>query len=128
MAQKPQGEPDSTKTPEVSFRVEAPQLRLPKGGGALSSIGEKFNLNPVTGPGSFTVPVYASPGRSAFGPQLSLSYDSGSGNSPFGFGWSLPINAISRKTDKGLPLYADVEETDTFILAGSEDLVPARSA
>ena len=125
MNQQHQGKPDSAKESEAAFRVEAPQLTLPKGGGALRAIAEKFNLNPVTGTGSLTVPVYASPGRSAFGPQLSLSYDSGSGNGPFGFGWSLAINSISRKTDKGLPQYADDEESDTFILAGSEDLVPA---
>ncbi len=31
-------------------------------------------------------PIATSPGRSGFGPQLSLSYDSGAGNGPFGFG------------------------------------------
>jgi RHS repeat-associated protein len=71
-----------------------------------------------------TVPIYASPGRSGFGPQLSLSYDSGSGNGPFGFGWSLSLPSITRKTDKGLPLYRDAEESDVFILSGAEDLVP----
>jgi RHS repeat-associated protein len=71
-----------------------------------------------------SVPIVTSPGRSGFGPQLSLSYDSGSGNGPFGFGWSLSIPAITRKTDKGLPRYLDVEEPDVFILSGAEDLVP----
>lgn len=115
---------DSAREPDISFRVEAPQLTLPKGGGALRAIAEKFGLNPVTGTGSLAVPVYTSPGRAGFGPQLSLTYDSGTGNGPFGFGWSLAINGISRKTDKGLPQYADDEESDVFILAGSEDLVP----
>ena len=32
--------------------------------------------------------------------------------------------AITRKTDKGLPQYRDEEESDVFILSGSEDLVP----
>ena len=32
--------------------------------------------------------------------------------------------AITRKTDKGLPLYCDGEESDVFILAGADDLVP----
>ncbi len=105
--------------------TSAPTISLPRGGGALRAIAEKFNLNPVTGTGSLTVPVYASPGRSGFGPQLSLTCDSGNGNGPFGFEWSLAINAISRKTDKGLPKYADDEESDAFILAGAEDLVPA---
>ena len=74
--------------------------------------------------GSLTVPIYTSPGRSGFGPQLSLSYDSGAGNGPFGFGWSLALPSITRKTDKGLPQYMDAEESDIFILSGAEDLVP----
>ena len=101
-----------------------PSLSLPKGGGAIRGIGEKFAANPVTGTGSLTVPIYTSPGRSGFGPQLSLSYDSGAGNGPFGFGWSLALPSITRKTDKGLPQYGDAEESDTFILSGAEDLVP----
>jgi RHS repeat-associated protein len=106
------------------FRVGAPPLSLPKGGGALRGIGEKFAANPVTGTGSLTVPVYASPGRSGFGPQLSLSYDSGAGNGPFGLGWSLALPSLTRKTDKGLPRYDDAAQSDTFILSGAEDLVP----
>ena len=74
-----------------------PTLTLPKGGGAIRGIGEKFGTNPVNGTASLSVPIYASPGRSGFGPQLSLSYDSGSGNGPFGFGWSLSLPSITRK-------------------------------
>src|SRR3954469_15220569 len=99
-----------------SFHVEAPVLSLPKGGGAIRGIGEKFAANPVTGTGSITVPIATSPGRSSFGPQLSLSYDSGSGNGPFGFGWALSIPSITRRTDKGLPQYCDSEESDVYIL------------
>ena len=99
-------------------------ISLPKGGGAVRGIGEKFAANPVNGTGSLTVPVTLSPGRSGFGPALSLSYDSGSGNGPFGLGWSLGLPSITRKTDKGLPQYRDDEESDVFILSGSEDLVP----
>jgi hypothetical protein len=36
----------------------------------------------------------------------------------------LPFPAITRKTDKGLPRYCDVDESDVFILSGVEDLVP----
>src|SRR5467141_2326478 len=100
----------------------APSLSLPKGGGAIRGIGEKFAANPVTGTGAMTVPLATSPGRSGFGPQLSLSYDSSAGNGPFGFGWSLSLPAITRKTDKGLPQYRDAEDSDVFILSGSEDL------
>jgi RHS repeat-associated protein len=109
-------------------RLSAPTISLPKGGGAIRGIGEKFSANPVTGTGSMTVPISTSPGRSGFGPQLNLSYDSGSGNGPFGFGWSLSLPAITRKTDKGLPQYRDDFESDIFILSGSEDLVPVLAA
>ena len=102
----------------------APTISLPKGGGAIRGIGEKFAANPVTGTGTMTVPVATSPGRSGFGPQLSLSYDSGSGNGPFGFGWTLSLPQITRKTDKGLPRYDDGGDSDVFILSGAEDLVP----
>lgn len=105
-----------------------PSVSLPKGGGAIRGIGEKFAANPVTGTGSLSVPIYTSPGRSGFGPQLALSYDSGIGNGPFGFGWSLSIPGITRKTDKGIPQYQDAEESDVFILSGSEDLVPVLQA
>src|SRR5262245_20919910 len=102
----------------------APSISLPKGGGAIRGVGEKFAANPVTGAGSMTVPVAVSPGRSGFGPQLALSYDSGAGNGPFGLGWNLSLPAITRKTDKGLPKYQDADESDVFILSGAEDLVP----
>jgi RHS repeat-associated protein len=101
-----------------------PSITLPKGGGAIRGMGEKFAGNPVMGTGSMSVPIATSPGRSGFGPQLSLSYDSSSGNGPFGFGWSLDLPAITRKTDKGLPQYRDADESDVYILSGAEDLVP----
>jgi hypothetical protein len=109
---------------EPVFAVAAPQVSFPKGGGAISGIGEKFGANPVTGTGSMTVPVFTSPSRSGFGPQLSISYDSGAGNGPFGLGWNLSLPSITRRTDKGLPKYFDAEEFDDFILSGAEDLVP----
>ncbi len=113
-----------TSQPDNEQKSAVPSISLPKGGGAIRGMGEKFAANPVTGTGSITVPIATSPGRSGFGPQLSLSYDSGSGNGPFGFRWSLSLPSITRKTDKGLPQYRDVEESDVFILFGAEDLVP----
>jgi hypothetical protein len=83
----------------------------------------EFAANPVTGTGAMSVPIATSPGRSGFGPQLSVSCDSGAGNGPFGIGWNLSLAAITRKTDKGLPQYCDAEESDVFILSGAEDLV-----
>jgi hypothetical protein len=115
---------DSSATGSGSGGSSAPAISLPKGGGAIRGIGEKFGANPVTGTASMSVPIFTSPGRSGFSPQLSLSYDSGAGNGPFGFGWTLGLPSITRKTDKGLPRYLDADESDVFVLSGVEDLVP----
>jgi RHS repeat-associated protein len=109
---------------DKSYYTPPPAVSLPKGGGAIKGMGEKFAANPVTGTGSMSIPIASSPSRSGFGPQLSLSYDSGAGNGIFGLGWNLSLPSITRKTDKGLPRYWDLEESDIFILSGAEDLVP----
>jgi RHS repeat-associated protein len=104
--------------------AEAPPITLPKGGGAIRGIGEKFAVSPASGMGTLSVPLGLSPGRSGFGPDLALSYHSGSPNGPLGMGWSLTLPEVTRKTDKGLPAYRDLEESDVFLLSGADDLVP----
>jgi len=101
-----------------------PSISLPKGGGAIRGIDEKLAVSQPTGTASLTVGVFTSAARQGFGPKLSLSYDSGAGNGPFGLGWSLGVAAITRKTSKGLPRYQDASDSDVFILSGAEDLVP----
>jgi hypothetical protein len=124
------GRDGKTATDTSRSAFSAPHLALPKGGGALRGIGETFAANLVTGTGALTVPIPLSPGRSGFGPQLSLFYDSGIDNGPFGFGWRLSLPSITRRTDKGLPRYddaprmADTRATDIFLLSVAEDLVP----
>jgi len=98
-----------------------PKLELPKSGGAIQGIGEKYTANPATGTGNFSVPIGVTAGRGA--PQLSLSYNSGGGNSPFGLGWNMAVPSITRKTERNLPLYNDSQDSDTFIISGAEDLV-----
>jgi hypothetical protein len=60
---------------------------------------------------------------SSISPQLTLSYDSCSGNGPFGLEWELELSSISRKTDKGLPRYEDDEDSELYILTGSKGLL-----
>src|SRR5206468_11721722 len=106
-------------------------ISLPKGGGALYGIGEKFSPDLFTGTGNFTIPIALPPGRNGFQPQLSLAYSTGNGNGPFGVGWSLSVPGVSRKTSKGIPRYRDSAvsgDADTFILSGAEDLVPVPGA
>ncbi|MES2730091.1 MAG: SpvB/TcaC N-terminal domain-containing protein [Bacteroidota bacterium] len=104
--------------------VDIPAITLPKGGGAIKGMEEKFQVNVATGTASFAIPLPISPSRQGFQPSLSLAYNSGAGNSPFGIGWNVGNGGISRKTEKELPQYKDEEESDTFLIAGSEDLVP----
>jgi RHS repeat-associated protein len=106
-------------------KLEIPSLTLPKGGGALKSIDEKFQVNAVNGTSSFSLPLPFSKTRNDFAPQASLSYNSGTGNSILGMGWGIDIPSIQRRTDKQIPQYRDSEDNDTYQLSGIEDLVPA---
>ena len=121
------GSPDASRGKRIDHGAgtfQPPTISLPKGGGAIRGIGEKFGSNLVTGGGSMSVPIATSPGRSGFVPQLSISYDTAAGNGLFGFGWSISLPSITRKTDKGLPQYLDAADSDVFVLSGAEDLVP----
>ena len=103
--------------------LQIPAISLPKGGGALKGIDEKFEVNPSNGTAIFAIPLPITTGRNDFSPTLSLQYNSGGGNHAFGLGWSVDLMAIQRRTDKQLPRYNRGEE-DVFVLAGGEDLVP----
>ncbi|NTW77620.1 MAG: insecticidal toxin complex protein, partial [Syntrophaceae bacterium] len=103
-----------------SNTIEIPSISLPKGGGAIKGIDEKFSVNAVNGTASFSIPLPFSPGRGA-SLTLSLNYNSGTGNGVFGLGWTLSLPSIKRKTDKELPKYAD---SDTCLFSEAEDLVP----
>lgn len=103
----------------------ATAISLPKGGGAQHGIGEKFAPDLHTGTGNFTVPITLPPGRNGLQPQLSLVYSTGNGNGPLGLGWALSVPGVSRQTSKRIPKYDDAK--DTFILSGTEELVPVET-
>ena len=111
--------------------AEGSAISLPKGGGAVCGLGEKFSPDLFTGTGNFSVPIAVPAGRLGVQPQLSLGYSTGSGNGPFGLGWQLSLPGVSRKTSRGIPRYADAAgpgagglRADVFVLSGAEDLVP----
>src|SRR4029077_18383316 len=129
--------PDMTTTqmPETASPFAAPQISLPKGGGAIRGLGEKFKTNPANGTATLTIPVPLSKSRGEFQPALALSYSSGSGNGPYGLGWTLGLPSVSRRTDKGVPRYVPFARhaesvaaadaaADIFLLSSAEDLVP----
>lgn len=103
-----------------------PAIELPKGGGAVRGLDETFSVNPSTGAAAVSIPLAVTPGRSGFGPGLALGYSSDAGNGPFGFGWTLSLPSLDRKTNKALPRYEDSGAgTDVYGISGGEDLVPA---
>ena len=66
--EKPASRPPSAPRPvepgekTKDFFRSAPKLELPRGGGAIQGIGEKFQANPATGTASLSVPIALSPG------------------------------------------------------------------
>lgn len=96
-------------------------LPLPKGGGAIRSIGETFSPDLHTGTGNYRIPLWFPRGPGKFQPDMGIVYSTGGGNGPFGMGWHLPVMRMTRRTDQGLPTYDD--DLDTFVLDG-EEIVP----
>ena len=93
-------------------------VSLPNGGGAIGRLGEKATHDLATGAARFSIPIFTSPTRAGAEPKLSLSYDAASGNGAFGLGYQLDLAAVTRRTDRGVPLYDD--DADTFLLSGEE--------
>lgn len=101
--------------------VQVPTINLPKGGGALKSIGETFKADLFSGTGGYSIPIPVMSAR-GFEPLLELQYNSGSGNGPFGIGFTLPLSKFSIRTEKGIPKYDD---TDVFLFDGNELVLKA---
>lgn len=117
------GPPDANAADSKADKTRA---AAPGAVSAIHGLGERFDLNPLTGTAGFTVPIQISPGRSGFQPSVNLTYDSGFGNGPFGMGWSLELPRIYRRTRKGVPTYDD--EGDVFVYSAADDLVPKLDA
>lgn len=97
---------------------------LPAGGGAISPLGERFQPDLVRGSGSYAVPINCPKGPNDLQPSLTLTYSTGAGNGPFGWGWRLNVLRIERRSDRGFPGYTD---EDTFVIGDAEVLVPVGS-
>ncbi|RIK31000.1 MAG: hypothetical protein DCC55_36930, partial [Chloroflexi bacterium] len=74
--------------------VKPQVISLPSGPGSLEGLGETFEPNLSTGTSSYPVKFTAAPGRVGFQPEISLNYDGGNANGPWGMGWKLSIPSI----------------------------------
>ncbi|MBX8600536.1 toxin [Pseudomonas cichorii] len=97
---------------------------LPKGGGAIQSIGKGWGAVGSTGAASLVIPLPVSPGR-GYDPALSLNYQSTIGNGLFGIGWNLNIGCVARRASKGVPFYND---DDLILGPNGEAWLPERDA
>ncbi|MFI8395668.1 SpvB/TcaC N-terminal domain-containing protein [Pseudomonas sp. NPDC078863] len=104
------------------MQINAPAL--PKGGGAIQSIGKGWGGVGTSGAASLTLPLPISPGR-GFAPELSLGYSSDVGNSPFGIGWRMTADAITLRTTKGVPTY---DGNDQVVGPGGDVWMPERGS
>jgi len=95
---------------------------LPKGGGAIQSIGKGWGAVGPTGAASFDIPLPLSPGR-GFAPSLSMGYSSAAGNGSCGMGWGLTRLAVARRSNKGVPAY---DENDEMVGPSGDVWMPER--
>lgn len=104
----------ATEEQKGTINIAAPTQ--PKIGGAIASFGG-WGAVGTTGAASMSLPLPISnaPNRS-LAPDLSLSYSSHVGNSIFGIGWHLTVNAITLRTSKGVPVY----EKDKDLIVGPD--------
>jgi RHS repeat-associated protein len=105
---------------QPSSGVDDQALSLPKGGGAVQSVGTTFDVDLNTGGGGFSIPLELPMGPNGIRPELTLRYAAGAGDGIFGMGWTLGLLAIARRTDLAIPSYGT---DDSFALVGSENLV-----
>ena len=102
-------------------------ISLPKGPGAIEGLGESFQPSLNTGTTKYGVSLKVPPGTAGQTPGLGLSYDGGGGNGPLGFGWSLPLAYVQRRSDQGIPTYGEnvgFSRVDQFVSETREELVP----
>lgn len=104
--------------------VKPSKISLPSGAGSIEGLGESFEPQLNTGSTTYGVGITVPPGRAGLEPKIRLGYNSNTGNSMVGLGWTLDFPSIKRQTDKGFPSYTDA---DTFLFGG-EELVPLSSA
>ena len=81
------------------FFVKPLAINLPKDGGAIRRVDEKYQVNPSSVPHAQSILIITCPSR-GFAQQLAVNNDSCLGNGPSRFCWSLAHHSITRKTSE----------------------------
>jgi RHS repeat-associated protein len=97
-------------------------LKLPSGGGSVSGSGSFFNVDLNTGTATARFDLFLPTGPNGIKPPLSLTYSAGSGDGPFGLGWSFGFLTIRRNISPSTKA-PDPTAVGYFSLDGVGDLV-----
>ncbi|MEO6951303.1 MAG: SpvB/TcaC N-terminal domain-containing protein, partial [Polyangia bacterium] len=100
--------------------VDDDRSSLPEGPGSVNGFADNADVSVATGGMTYSLPFEVPDGFAGATPSMSLAYSSGSGNGPWGMGWSVAMPSIERGTAFGLPAYTT---DDSFYADGSEQLV-----
>ena len=92
------------------------------GDGAFTGLASAPTANLFTGTASTRIEIQVPPGRGGATPRLALTYSSAGPRSPVGYGWSLAIGQVRRRTDAGPPRYDDGDEFLLELPGGSFEL------
>jgi len=106
---------------QSTMQINTPSL--PKGGGAIQSIGKGSAGVGIKGTASLELSLPISTGR-GFVPPLGLGYSSGTGNSSCGIGWQLTVDAVTLRTVNGVPTY---DGTDQVVGPDGDVWLPERN-
>ncbi|HEY5912362.1 MAG TPA: toxin TcdB middle/N-terminal domain-containing protein [Verrucomicrobiae bacterium] len=90
-------------------------------------MGESFQPALNTGTAKYSVALKLPPGTAGHAPSLSLNYEAGAANGPFGYGWLIGVGSVQRKTDRGIPTYGEnvgFPRPDSYLDSNREELVP----
>lgn len=105
-----------------STPINAPAL--PKDGASIQATAKGWGDIGFNGGASLEIPLPAAAAR-GFAPAMTLAYHSAAGNGPFGMGWTVPVNTVSRQTSLGVPAYS---AHDRFIGPSGQPLLPEQDA
>ena len=108
-------------TGQTPLQIESPAL--PKMGGSVQSIGKGWGAIGTGGEAGLSVALPISQGR-GFAPTLELGYSNQAGNSMFGMGWTVNVNAITLRTTQGVPHY---DGTDQVVGPDGDVWMPERA-
>ncbi len=97
--------------------VSDDRVSLPEGPGSLEGVGDNAAVTGNMGAMTYGVPIEVVKGFPDATPALSLDYNSMSGNSVVGMGFSFTQPFVERFTNRGLPRYDD---SDVFVFGGEE--------